>query len=185
MLRTAFLKYSLQARIGQMDGVFVAYHNTEEMFGFEYLPLETMEQDVFGNAIVPKQQFEMSISLIEKVIESVTYFLPKQDVELMISAPYKNNCYIYASPREGNGKQYAFQLTLVSTTNGVYTSDPYQQTADDEWRIYYDLKEIPFIQEEFLMQRKRIDQFLTSTTKSVGFSAKLKQKLYPDDVETP
>lgn len=30
---------SLQARIGNMDGIFVAYHNTRRMFGFQYLPL--------------------------------------------------------------------------------------------------------------------------------------------------
>ncbi|EEB95415.1 hypothetical protein MPER_05620, partial [Moniliophthora perniciosa FA553] len=34
LIRSAFLKYSFQARIGNMDGVFVAYHNTARMFGF-------------------------------------------------------------------------------------------------------------------------------------------------------
>ncbi len=29
MIRAAFLKYSLQVRMGRMDGIFVAFHNTE------------------------------------------------------------------------------------------------------------------------------------------------------------
>lgn len=40
LIRTgALLKYGFQARIGQMDGIFVAYHNVNSIFGFQYLPL--------------------------------------------------------------------------------------------------------------------------------------------------
>lgn len=44
LARSTMLKYSLQARIGNMDGIFVAYHNIVKMFGFEYLPLEKMDE---------------------------------------------------------------------------------------------------------------------------------------------
>lgn len=33
------LKYSMQVRIGMMDGIFLAYHNTKRLFGFQYIPL--------------------------------------------------------------------------------------------------------------------------------------------------
>jgi hypothetical protein len=33
------LMISLQARIGGMDGIFVAYHNTKRLTGFQYLPM--------------------------------------------------------------------------------------------------------------------------------------------------
>lgn len=39
MTRSAFLKYSMQVRIGNMDGIFVAYHNTARIFGFQYISL--------------------------------------------------------------------------------------------------------------------------------------------------
>lgn len=35
MTRSAFLKYYFQGRIGNMDGIFVAYHNAARFFGFE------------------------------------------------------------------------------------------------------------------------------------------------------
>lgn len=35
MTRSAFLKYYFQGRIGNMDGIFVAYHNAAKFFGFE------------------------------------------------------------------------------------------------------------------------------------------------------
>ena len=47
-MRAAFLKYSFQARIGNMDGIFVAYHNTARIFGFQYLPLEEMDERLYG-----------------------------------------------------------------------------------------------------------------------------------------
>ncbi|KAL3241206.1 Pet127p [Nakaseomyces bracarensis] len=43
LIRTTLLKYSLQARIGKMDGIFVAYHNISNIFGFQYLPLEEID----------------------------------------------------------------------------------------------------------------------------------------------
>ncbi|CAI4052943.1 hypothetical protein SUVZ_15G1670 [Saccharomyces uvarum] len=43
LIRSALLKYSLQARIGKMDGIFVAYHNISKMFGFQYLPLDELD----------------------------------------------------------------------------------------------------------------------------------------------
>lgn len=38
----------MQCKIGEMEGAFVAYHNTQRIFGFEYITLEEMEQRVFG-----------------------------------------------------------------------------------------------------------------------------------------
>jgi hypothetical protein len=49
MSRSAFIKYNLQARIGGMDGIFVAYHNTAELFGFQYLAREWIDEAVFGS----------------------------------------------------------------------------------------------------------------------------------------
>ncbi|SCU84276.1 LAFA_0D09098g1_1 [Lachancea sp. 'fantastica'] len=43
LIRSTMLKYSLQARIGRMDGIFIAYHNISKMFGFQYMPLEEMD----------------------------------------------------------------------------------------------------------------------------------------------
>lgn len=49
MLKSAFIKYNLQVKIGAMDGIFVAYHNTRTLFGFEYIPMEQMDDDLYGN----------------------------------------------------------------------------------------------------------------------------------------
>lgn len=43
LIRSTLLKYSLQSRIGKMDGIFVAYHNISKLFGFQYLPQEELD----------------------------------------------------------------------------------------------------------------------------------------------
>ncbi|CAN6644486.1 hypothetical protein TRVA0_020S01882 [Trichomonascus vanleenenianus] len=44
LIRSTMMKYSLQARIGRMDGIFVAFHNVRQMFGFRYVPLSEMDR---------------------------------------------------------------------------------------------------------------------------------------------
>ncbi|KAI5959689.1 PET127 [Candida theae] len=46
----ALLKYLFQARIGQMDGIFIAYHNINSIFGFQYLPLEELDKIFYSHA---------------------------------------------------------------------------------------------------------------------------------------
>ncbi|CAH00802.1 Pet127p [Kluyveromyces lactis] len=49
LIRSTMLKYSLQARIGDMDGIFVAYHNISKIFGFQYIPQEEMNYILHSN----------------------------------------------------------------------------------------------------------------------------------------
>ncbi|BAO41068.1 putative mitochondrial translation system component PET127 [Kluyveromyces marxianus DMKU3-1042] len=49
LVRSTMLKYSLQARIGNMDGIFVAYHNISKMFGFQYIPQQEMNHILHSN----------------------------------------------------------------------------------------------------------------------------------------
>ena len=51
MIRAAFIKYASQCRIGRMDGAFVTYHNTQEIFGFQYVPLKTMDKHKFSKVL--------------------------------------------------------------------------------------------------------------------------------------
>lgn len=87
----ALLKYGFQARIGQMDGIFVAYHNINSFFGFQYLPLSEIDnvfysskmkigtkninslEDMRDNlpSFVADEQFKISIDMWEKILESI------------------------------------------------------------------------------------------------------------------
>jgi len=70
--------HSFQARIGNMDGVFVAYHNTERIFGFQYIPLSEMDARLFGGRASGDAVFEKCLQLLEVVLEEATRELPQQ-----------------------------------------------------------------------------------------------------------
>lgn len=105
MMRSAFLKYSLQVRMGRMDGIFVAYHNTERLFGFQYIPLSEMDLALHGQSdpTLGDREFRYSIKLLTEVFNAATERFPKQSLRFHFEAreatqahaPYM---YIFAEP---------------------------------------------------------------------------------------
>lgn len=79
MIRSAFLKYSLQVRMGRMDGIFVAYHNIEKIFGFQYISLSEMDQALHGTfeTRIGDLEFKMSLDLFNKILDKATKKYPE------------------------------------------------------------------------------------------------------------
>lgn len=71
MVRSVFIKYAFQLRIGRMSGALVAYHNTSELLGFEYLPLKEIEAYVYGTSAWADTAFAASVRLLELVLSRV------------------------------------------------------------------------------------------------------------------
>ena len=80
MIRSAFLKYSLQVRIGNMDGIFVAYHNTKRIFGFQYIPLDEMDYALHGSGKedIGRREFHFSVKLLNETLDRAVRRFPKQ-----------------------------------------------------------------------------------------------------------
>ena len=80
MIRSTMLKYSLQVRMGRMDGIFVAYHNTQRIFGFQYISLAEMDAALHGqwDTTLGDQEFKVSLELLNKVLDRATKKYPEQ-----------------------------------------------------------------------------------------------------------
>ena len=80
MLRATALKYSLQARMGRMDGIFVAYHNVARIFGFQYISLEELDRALHGQAdrILGDQEFKLSLIILNRILDKATQRFPNQ-----------------------------------------------------------------------------------------------------------
>lgn len=91
MIRAAFLKYSLQVRMGRMDGIFVAFHNTERIFGFQYISLPEMDASLHGqyDTSIGDQEFKLSLDLLNKILDKATKRFPEQ-----VCNPSANTCSI-------------------------------------------------------------------------------------------
>ena len=69
---------SFQARIGQMDGIFVAYHNTAKMFGFQYLTVADMDERLFGSKEAGPRVFAKCVELLDVIAEAIEELYPEQ-----------------------------------------------------------------------------------------------------------
>lgn len=78
LMRSAFLKYGFQARIGNMDGILVVHHNTARIFGFRYIPLSDMDACLFGGEDRGEAVFEKCVLLLEEILMEVTSTFPAQ-----------------------------------------------------------------------------------------------------------
>lgn len=102
MIRAAFLKYSLQVRVGRMDGIFVAFHNVERIFGFQYISLPEMDQALHGQSdtTLGDTEFQLSLGIWNKVLDKATEKFPKQSLRFHFETrdavtPFM---YIFAEP---------------------------------------------------------------------------------------
>ncbi|KAL3457826.1 mitochondrial protein Pet127-domain-containing protein [Aspergillus heterothallicus] len=97
MIRSAFLKYSLQVRIGRMDGIFVAFHNIAQIFGFQYVCLPEMDQALHGqwNTALGDQEFRLSIQLWNKVLDKATAKYPNRSLRFHFETRPTNTPYMY------------------------------------------------------------------------------------------
>ena len=105
MMRSAFLKYSLQVRMGRMDGIFVAYHNTERLFGFQYVPIAEMDLAIHGQAggTLGDQEFSLSLQLLNSIFNEATMRYPNQSLRFHFEAREATSTspqymYIFAEP---------------------------------------------------------------------------------------
>jgi Mitochondrial protein Pet127 len=100
MVRSVFLKYALQLRIGRMSGAFVAYHNTSKMLGFEFVTLEEIEAYVFGSKTWTEQAFSSTIRLLGLILDEITIAMPvsyPDYLKVVIAVHYSQRCvHIYA-----------------------------------------------------------------------------------------
>lgn len=85
MMRAAFLKYSLQVRMGRMDGIFVAYHNIERIFGFQYISLAELDNGLHGQTdpCLGDQEFKVTVSMMNEIFDLATKEFPEQSLRFM------------------------------------------------------------------------------------------------------
>ena len=84
MMRSTMLKYMLQVRMGRMDGIFLAYHNVERIFGFQYVPLHEMDRALHWqtDSALGNQEFKLSLDLLNKALDKATAKFPNQSLRL-------------------------------------------------------------------------------------------------------
>ncbi|KAF1850823.1 Pet127-domain-containing protein [Cucurbitaria berberidis CBS 394.84] len=145
MTRATLLKYSLQVRMGRMDGIFIAFHNIERIFGFQYLSLPDMDAVLHGqhDTCLGNQEFKLSVGLVDELLTRATTQFPNTSLRLHFDSREGKTSfmYVFAEPvteeladqiqGAGNVAQNDFARTVV----GVGRDDPDVQAA---WQTIQD-----------------------------------------------
>ncbi|KAJ2851706.1 hypothetical protein IWW36_000851 [Coemansia brasiliensis] len=117
MVRSAFLKYNFQARIGNMDGIFVAYHNTARMFGFQYISRREMDEILYGNEVTGSQIFNMILVVLGKLLRTITDQYPQKDLRVTFDGVTRQN-------------QLSLWVEVIDDKKEEIAIKQYQETGD-------------------------------------------------------
>ncbi|KAH9480468.1 mRNA degradation protein, mitochondrial [Psilocybe cubensis] len=154
LIRSAFLKYSFQVRIGNMDGVMVAYHNTERIFGFQYISLDEMDERLLGSVPgVGNKLFNHCIRLLEAILEEAVKCYPGQSLQCVVETPQPGKLLgIYIQPAEWSGEGEKpikkLHVTVEHKLNGVPARPNAALGAiEAKWDINYKIERVDLSQE--------------------------------------
>ena len=154
MMRAAMLKYNFQVRLGHMDGIFVTYHNTAEIFGFEYVPREDMDKSLFGGIDYGNEAYRLCFKLLSRVLNTVVEYYPSDPVRLLVRVsedqPGKMEMYIerlkwdpsnkdvVLSSTSGTPDVVKYDLTTFSSLKG-FKMDGFEIPLDqvNQWELHF------------------------------------------------
>ncbi|KAF5389241.1 hypothetical protein D9757_003485 [Collybiopsis confluens] len=155
LIRAAFLKYQFQVRIGNMDGVFVAYHNTARMFGFQYVSLEEMDQRLFGPAPgTGDRVFQKCVEMLELVSEEIVSCFPGQSVKCTFETEegLGRDLNIWVEPystdvEDGENKTQGPIKQLTVSAESYYGETPSKGarcvgSMDEPWTVHWTISHL-------------------------------------------
>ncbi|KAG0377967.1 hypothetical protein BGX24_005056 [Mortierella sp. AD032] len=170
MMRSAFLKYSLQVRIGQMDGIFVAFHNTARIFGFQYISLDEMDSRLFGSSVMGDECFKNQLRLLSRTLDEITAKYPNQDLRITVDTDetvQSMNVWVETLPlgaktsvkgravmptfddngapeMQPNAELSLWQIVCYSNVNNSTVIGPFDlnERATDNWELRYKVAEL-------------------------------------------
>ncbi|KAI0372193.1 Pet127-domain-containing protein [Pilatotrama ljubarskyi] len=159
MMRSAFLEYSFQARIGNMDGVMVAYHNTAQIFGFQYVSLRDMDLALFGRSDAGTRVFLRCVALMELLYHEIAKCFPRKSVKVTFE---KRGELLRAwvepveNPNEGGDAPVVeLQLSVKNIMHGKEARGGYAVYASYPWTVQYSIERSTADQETIRRNRER------------------------------
>lgn len=169
MIRAAFLKYSLQVRMGRMDGIFVAFHNIERIFGFQYISLPELDLTIHGteDTTIGDNEFKLSLDLLNKVLNRATEKYPEKSLRLHFESRGEANpfMYIFAEPLEedeidriqttNSAEIAAFEKRVLNLIDAAGDQQSLEERKSAEWEILRSKVESSIEEDEMDIQEMR------------------------------
>ncbi|GAA5994324.1 Pet127p [Rhodotorula paludigena] len=141
LIRSAFLKYQFQARIGCMDGIFVAYHSTARFYGFQYIPINEMDEALFGNSDTGDQVFHLALGVLETLLQRAAACYPGESVNVTWAADVEEDVLRVFVARQSDVEAVEREET-INAVEGAAKADESKKDRDDPPAIPMTLLEV-------------------------------------------
>lgn len=126
-----------------MDGIFVAYHNAFEIFGFQYVSRDEMDERIYGNSATGDASFSLILQVYNELLAAIVPLYPKEHaIRLSFSADRAGQkLTVFAEDAGRDESQQGvqvrqFNVSLGSILNGFRTEnvllDP---RGTDDWKV--------------------------------------------------
>jgi hypothetical protein len=153
-----------------MCGIFVAYHNTREFFGFQFIPREEMDSRLYGNSRTGDAAFNLLLQIYNRILR-VILPLHRSDATLRLTFGLKNGPdwqvtifseEITPSPALQNGvnqkgnpdfepydaskpgvNQHQHELSLVSFLDKKWAKHVLLNNVKEEWDVDVKIRPVP------------------------------------------
>ncbi|KAI9305336.1 mitochondrial protein Pet127-domain-containing protein [Cunninghamella echinulata] len=186
MMRSAFLKYNFQVRIGHMDGIMVTYHNTNTIFGFQYISRHEMDARLFGTTKMGDEAFNHCLTLIQEIFNKAISRYPGKTLRLSFDASDRGSNFmkIYVEPvtkeqeekeeqqqgKEKEGVEATYEplsedLTLFELSTQSYINDQLVEgpvsvnRESTRWDLFYKLETSALPQKQIINMYKRLREY--------------------------
>ena len=158
LVRSTLLRNIFQVWIGNMAGIFVAYHNTREIFGYEFLNKDEMEASLFQSRRMARLAFDSGLKLFELLLDAiVSEYGPNDPIRITMkteTTPRGTNTIIFSELDDLEGlpaemptllkprRLKAFRLTLEIVVDDYFVDGPSHILDDSDVKIFYKLEPI-------------------------------------------
>ncbi|KAG8909942.1 hypothetical protein FRC01_006635 [Tulasnella sp. 417] len=139
LVRSAMIKYNFQARIGNMAGIFLAYHNTSKILGFQYLSVEDMDTMLFGSHLAGNRVFDKGVAILDMLAENIVKDWPRKTIEITFEGKKDRlRVWVEHTPKGAKPKVVEYTLEVFNYVNGKeVTGTPPLSDPDAKWDIRY------------------------------------------------
>lgn len=146
-----------------MDGIFIAYHNTAEIFGFQYLPMELMDEVLFGNTATGDAAYRLVLDTFAHTLDTICQQY-HDDSDVRITFVLNRECSkltLFSESIDSEGKNEEdsqkglphsrrprdlkhFDLTTTSQINGYRPDSVHlDPSGRDSWTLSTNLLHLP------------------------------------------
>jgi hypothetical protein len=74
-----------------MDGIFIAYHNTAQILGLQYMSVRDMDDLLFGEPGVGNSVFRACVRVLEVIYDGIAVTHPQQVLCCCLSALHRQS----------------------------------------------------------------------------------------------